>query len=374
MKKKLLFVVNVPWFFLSHRLPIALAAIASGYDVHIATSNGPEIKKIQEQGITVHEVPFTRSSSMPLTELKTLLCLFKIYRNIRPDIVHHVTIKPVLYGSFIANITRIPRVVNAISGLGFVFLATGYLAMLRRSLVKLAYRVAFLKSNTIAIFQNPDDRAQFVNNGLVNQNKTALIRGSGVDLSDFNVVDEPSGLPIITLLARMLWDKGIGDFVEAARLLKLKGINARFRLVGSIDKGNPNAISLEQIELWCNEGIVEWYGFTNEVKKIISESNIVCLPSYREGLPKALIEAAACGRAVVTTDVPGCNYAIEPNVTGLLVAVRDAESLANALAKLIGDDELRSNMGKAGRLLAEREFTIQKVIDMHLDIYKSDIS
>ena len=371
MCKKLFFVVNVPWFFISHRLPIAIAAKASGYEVHVVTSAGSELDAIRKKGLIVHEVPFTRSSVKLLEEAKILLALFKLYRKIKPDIVHHITIKPVLYGSLISLITKVPYTVNAISGLGFTFLATGFLAVLRRALVKFAYRIAFLKSNTVAIFQNPDDRDQFIQQGLVTRKQTFLIRGSGVDLSEYNVTDEPSGVPIIVLLARMLWDKGIGEFVAAARLLKEKGIIARFQLVGSIDKGNPKAIQKQQIDLWCKEGIIEWDGYINDVGKVISASNIVCLPSYREGLPRVLIEAAACGRAVVTTDVPGCNYAIQPEVSGVLVKVHDALSLADALIRLIKDDALRFKMGKAGRVFAEQEFTIQKVVNMHLDIYKA---
>jgi len=374
MRKKLLFVVNVPWFFISHRLPIAIAAKASGYEVHVATSSGTEVDAIRKNGLIVHEVPFTRSSSKFLEEAKILLALFKLYKKIKPDIVHHITIKPVLYGSLISIITKVPYTINAISGLGFIFLATGFIAALRRTLVKFAYRIAFLKSNTVAIFQNPDDREQFIKQGLVTHKQTFLVRGSGVDLSEYHMIDEPSGVPVIVLLARMLWDKGIGEFVAAARLLKEKGISARFRLVGSIDKGNPKAIQKEQIDLWRKEGVVEWEGYISEVVKVISESNIVCLPSYREGLPKSLIEAAACGRAVVTTDVPGCNYAIQPEISGVLVPAHDSKSLADALIRLIKDDSLRFEMGKAGRAFAEKEFTIQKVVDIHLDIYKTHIS
>jgi len=369
MRKKLLFVVNVPWFFLSHRLPIAIAAKESGYEVHLATSAGRELEKIREKGIFVHEIHFTRSSSMPLAEIKILVSLYKLYKNLQPDIVHHVTIKPVLYGSFIAGITKVPHIINAISGLGFVFIAEGFIAKIRCLLVKAAYRHVFRKNNIIAIFQNPDDKEQFVNEGMLIESQTVLIRGSGVDVSKIRVVDEPSGIPTIVLVARMLWDKGIGEFVDAANLLKSRGVNAHFKLVGGIDKGNPKAIDKEQIDLWCKEGFVEWRGHSDSIEEVISGANIVCLPSYREGLPKVLIEAAACGRAVVTTDVPGCRYAIEPNVTGLLVPAYDVKSLAEAVASLISDDTLRRQMGMAGRLLAEEEFDIHKIIKLHLELY-----
>ncbi|VAX07265.1 Lipid carrier : UDP-N-acetylgalactosaminyltransferase / Alpha-1,3-N-acetylgalactosamine transferase PglA; Putative glycosyltransferase [hydrothermal vent metagenome] len=374
MTAKLLFVVNVPWFFISHRLPIALAAKSAGYDVHVATSAGPEVAQIRSKGLTVHEIPFTRSSSEILHELRTLYGLYMLYKKIQPDIVHHVTIKPVLYGSFIAGIVKVPNVVNAISGLGFVFIAEGLRAKLRRLLVKTAYRYVLRKKNVKVIFQNPDDQSMFINMGILNKEQAVLIKGSGVDTNLYFVQPELDGPPVVVLIARMLWDKGIKEFVEAARHLKKRGIEARFLLVGDIDKGNPKSISYQEIDLGCKENVVEWSGYSADIPKIMASSHIVCLPSYREGLPKVLIEAAACGRAVVTTDVPGCRDAIEPDVSGLLVRVHDIKSLADALERLITDDSLRRKMGRAGRVLAEREFTIQKVVDAHMAIYKDLVS
>ena len=374
MRTKLLLVVNEPWFFVSHRLPIAIAAMSLGYEVHLATNAGSEVEGIERVGIVVHEIPFTRSSTAPLAEIRTLIALYKLYKKIRPDMVHHVTIKPVLYGSFIAQISRVPNIVNAISGLGFVFLATGLIARLRRLIVKIAYRFTFRKPNVIAIFQNPDDKELFLSSGLLNESQTYLIKGSGVDLSKFDVVDEPVGVKTVVLAARMLWDKGVGEFVDAARVLKKRGVNARFCLLGDIDSGNPKAISREQIDVWCSSGMVEWHGFSDNINDVFSKSHIVCLPSYREGLPKVLMEAAACGRAVITTDVPGCRHAIKPDVTGFLVPVKNSSILAKTLEKLILDSELRVQMGKAGRKLAEEEFDINKVIEQHLNIYSLDIS
>lgn len=370
MLVKILIVVNEPWFFVSHRLPIAVAACSQGYEVHLATNPGSEVRDIQRAGIIVHEVPFTRSSASPLAEMRTLFSLGKLYKEIRPDIVHHVTIKPVLYGSLIAGITRVPNVINAISGLGFVFLATGFIAKLRRILVKVAYRFAFRKPNVVAIFQNPDDKSQFISEGLLSESQAFLISGSGVDISTFDVVEEPDGHKTVVLAARMLWDKGVGEFVEAARLLKQQGIQARFCLVGDIDIGNPKSIDETQINSWCNEGIVEWHGFSDNINDKFSRAHIVCLPSYREGLPKVLLDAAASGRAIITTDVPGCRHAIEDGVTGLLVPVRDSAALAEALLCLIKDDSLRKKMGRAGRQLAENKFDIKIVINEHMRIYQ----
>ncbi len=370
MQTKLLLVVNVPWFFISHRLPVALAAKLRGYDVHIATSSGPEVEQIREKGFVVHEISFSRSSITPINEIKTLFSLFKLYKGLKPDIVHHVTIKPVLYGSFVAHLTNVTHVVNAISGLGFVFISTGLVAKLRRQLVEKAYRYVLHKQNVVAIFQNPDDQNSFIDAGILEKNKTIIIRGSGVDLESFSSVSEPAGQLVVVLAARMLWDKGIGEFVEAARLIKSKKRDVIFRLVGDIDEGNPKAIDRKQIELWCDEDVIEWSGFSSNISKLFSESHIICLPSYREGLPKVLIEAAASGRAVITTDVPGCRHAIEPDVTGLLVPVRNAPALAEAINRLLDNPSLRLEMGRAGRKLAEKEFSIHKVVDAHMQVYE----
>ena len=369
MNKRLLFVVNAPWFFVSHRLPIALKAKSLGYDVHVATSSGEDIAKIESYGIMVHKIPFARSSVSPLNEIKTIVLLYRLLINIKPDIVHNITIKPVLYGSFVSKIVKTPCVVNAISGLGYVFLATGIVAKIRQLLVIFAYRFVFHNNNTKVIFQNPDDKKCFLDFKILKESQIELIRGSGVELSDFQNRNESNGTITVVMASRMLWDKGVGEFVEAARLLKKQGVVANFKLVGDIDLGNPKAINKEEIIAWCTEGVVEWIGFTKNIAEVFSKSHIVCLPSYREGLPKVLVDASAAGRAIVTTDVPGCRHAIEKNVTGLLVPVRDASALAEAVKCLILDRDLRKKMGEAGRILAEREYDIQKIIDKHLRIY-----
>ncbi len=371
MLTKILIVVNEPWFFVSHRLPIARAALLLGYEVHVATKQGEGIEKIKREGIVCHEIPFKRSSFKPLDEVRTFVALVRLYKKLRPEIIHHVTIKPVLYGTFAARITNMPHIVNAISGLGFVFIAKGFIASLRRYFVSRAYKTILRKKNIRVIFQNSDDRNLFIKIGILKENQVIEIKGSGVDLEKFFPTPEQlDDQSVVVLVARMLWDKGIGEFVEAAKVLQQDGIKARFLLVGDIDEGNPRSITREQMEAWCNSGLIEWSGHSTDIQGVLAKANIVCLPSYREGLPKVLLEAAACGRAVITTDVPGCRDAIEPDVSGLLVQVRDVATLVNALRRLIDDEILRKRMGIAGRELAEREFNIQKVVDAHMAIYK----
>jgi len=365
-----LFVVNSPEFFLSHRLPLAVAVRATGVTVHIATGLGPACKEIAELGFEHHLLPISRSGRNPFAELRTLWGLYRLMRTIRPDLVHLVTIKPVLYGGLMARFSGVPAMVAAISGLGTVFVDRDQRRSRIRRGVEWLYRLALGHPNAKVIFQNPDDRAALTDMGAVSKDKTALIRGSGVSLASCPMRPEPEGVPVVTFAARLLEDKGVGEFVEAARLLKERGVVARFWLAGSLDPGNLTSVSEDVLSQWSNEGVVEVLGHQSDIPGLFAYSNIIVLPSHREGLPKALIEAAACGRAVVTTDVPGCRDAIDPETTGLLVPVRDPSGLADAIQFLIDNPERRKQMGASGRALAEREFAIEMVVDAHLAIYR----
>jgi glycosyltransferase involved in cell wall biosynthesis len=366
----LLFVVNIPEFFLSHRLPLAISARNAGFTVHIATGPGSACQEISELGFEHHLLPISRSGRNPLAELRTLWGLYRLMRTIRPDLVHLVTIKPVLYGGLTARLSGVPVMVVAISGLGTVFVDRDKKRSWMRRGIECLYRLALGHPNVKVILQNPDDRAALIGMGAVHKDKTVLIRGSGVSLATYPMRPEPEGLPIVTFAARLLEDKGVREFVEAARVLKERGVVARFWLAGSPDPGNITSITKMELSDWSKDGFVETLGYRTDIPDIFANSNIVVLPSYREGLPKALVEAAACGRAVVTTDVPGCRDAIEPGATGLLVPVRDASGLADAIQFLIENPDRRKQMGTSGRALAEREFAIEKVVDAHLAIYQ----
>lgn len=370
-KKRLLFVVNDPGFFLSHRLAIALSAQEDGWDVHVATANGEALKVIKKHGLTHHVVNMSRSGKNPLNELVSIWCLFRLMRSIKPDIAHLITIKPVIYGGVAARIANVPGLVAAISGLGSVFTGRTVQARLLRWVVQALYRVALSHNNVKIIFQNPADESILVRLGVVKPENAVRIRGSGVAMGEYSLRSEPQGEPVVSFAARLIKEKGVVEFVEAARQLKERGIQVRFWLIGAPDPGNPGVITEQELAKWRNEGCVKLLGYRKDVPALFAQSNIVALPSYYgEGLPKVLIEAAACGRAVITTDMPGCRDAIEPNVTGLLVPVRDAKALADAIERLLNDDEMRKSMGKAGRKLAEREFGIEKVVKAHLQIYQ----
>ena len=368
--KKLLFVVNAPEFFLSHRLPIALAAREQGYDVHIATADGDAVREIRRLGLTHHAVAIARRGQNPFAELGSIIGLYRLFRELKPDLVHLITIKPVLYGGIAARLAGVSAVVAAVSGLGTVFVAQSGAARARRALVSWLYRMAFSQRRLAVIFQNPDDRDGLLAIGALEKGQVRMVRGSGVNLLNYSFVPEPEGKPVVVMAARLLRDKGTYEFVEAARLLKSRGVEVVMRLIGAPDPGNPTSVTQAELDDWAAEGVVEVAGYRSDIANQYAAANIVCLPSYREGLPKGLVEAAACGRAVVTTDVPGCRDAIEPGVSGVLVPVKSASELADALEALIQESERRLRMAKAGRELSERAFSIERIVEQHLAIYQ----
>ena len=368
---KILYIVNEPWFFLSHRLPIALAAKQQGDTVHVATRAGATVKEIRGLGFIHHEIPLSRSGSSIPSELNSLFAIWKLLREVKPDVVHLVTIKPVIYGGIAARFTPVKKVVAAVSGLGTLFLSEGAIAVSKRKVGILLYRFALGSKKTTVILQNPDDKQLLENLKIVRSEQTVLIRGSGVDLLDFNfILENLSNKPVVTFAARLLFDKGLAEYIEAIKILNKKGLEASYQIVGDLDPGNPTSAKQKDIEQWQSIPNLTVVGYQKNMATVFKHSNIVVLPSYREGLPKVLIEAAACGRAVITTDVPGCRDAIEANKTGLLVAAKSSTELACSIERLIIDADLRVKMGAAGRQLAEKVFSIEQVVDKHLSIYQ----
>ena len=369
---RLLFVVNVDGFFLSHRLPIALAARDAGFDVHVATELTGEASAIQSHGFTLHPISINRSSVGPLSLVILLWTLWRLMRQVNPEIVHLVTIKPVLLGGLAARFVGIKRVIAAISGLGFVFTARGVRAAVRRWLVAFLYRGALARSGVFVILQNDDDQTLLQTYAGISASQVVRIRGSGVDLSDWSPHPLPVGVPIVLMASRLLVDKGVREFIDAARALR-GVIEARFVLVGDVDSGNPTSVRRDYLLSYVDSGVIEWWGKRDDMQHVLAASHVVVLPSYREGLPKVLIEAAAVGRAVVTTDVPGCRDAIIDGCTGLLVAPRDAVALATAIRSLVNDPQQLHAFGVAGRELAEKAFDVRDVISTHLQLYREEI-
>lgn len=375
MNMRVLYVVNDANFFLSHRLPLALAAQGEGFDVHVATPQSDDVEKLLAEGLTFHPIPLTRRGISLGEEMASVIALYRLYRKVKPDLVHLVTIKPVLYGGIAARLAGVPAVVSAVTGLGYVFIAQGLKASVMRLFVKGAYRFALGHTNGRVIFQNPDDRSSFLKSRLIVARQTVLIKGSGVDMAQFTPTPEPPGSPLVVFAARMLWDKGVGEFVEAAKYLRELGINVRFALVGDTDSGNPAAVPKTQLERWQQSGVVEWWGQHTNMPMVFAQSSIVALPSaYGEGVPKVLIEAAACGRPIVTTDTPGCREIVRHDENGLLVPVRDVAALAEALRRLVEDAVLRWRMGARGREIAIAEFSVERVVSETLDVYRRLLS
>ena len=367
-KPKLLFFISEDFYYWSHRRPLALAALAAGYDVALVTRVGGMQSRIEADGVRVIPFVISRGGMNPLHDLLVLFRLIRIYRRERPALVHHVAIKPVIYGSFAARVAGGPEVVNALAGLGFAFISRGWSGRALRMVVTSLLRMAL--SRGILILQNPDDVSLLCRERLIDQERVRLVRGSGVDLDRFRpALAPPTGAPLVVLPARMLWDKGVGEFVAAARLLHEAGISARFALVGGRDAENPQAIDAPTLAQWQHEGRVEWWGHRDDMPKVFAQAIIACLPSYREGLPKALLEAAACGLPLVATDVPGCREVVRQGENGLLVAPRDAAALADALGELLSDPVRRQSFAKASRVLAEREFAQQAIVSRVLAIY-----
>jgi glycosyltransferase involved in cell wall biosynthesis len=368
--RRLLFVVTEDWYFVSHRLPLAAAALRAGYRVAVATRVGDQAATIEEAGIELIALRRWRRSSMnPLRECAAVVELAGVIRRWKPDIVHLVALKPVLYGGLAARVAGSPARVNALAGLGFVFAEGRPLARLLQPLIKTAFRSTLGGARALTIVQNPDDQHLLIEERVVDATRLRLIRGSGVDLKHFVPSEPPPGRPIVLLMSRMLWDKGVGEFVEAARQLRDAGSEARFVLVGEPDPENPASIPRETLLRWQRDGDVEWWGRRSDAAAVLQQAAIVVLPSYREGLPKVLLEAAACARPLIAADVPGCREVVAHGETGLLVAARDAGALAGALQRLLADPQRRREMGRRARAAVEREFGVDAVAADTLKVY-----
>lgn len=370
MGKRLLFVVNVDWFFLSHRLPIAIEAKKAGYEVHVAVAVTDRMAELQAHGFVVHPLAMQRERAGFMAELAMLAELLRLFRRVRPYLVHLVTIRPVIYGGIAARLARVPRVVAAISGLGSVFVAVGGAAKLRRFVVAMLYRLALRQRSLKVIFQNENDGACLRRLVHLEDSQCELIRGSGVDLSHYLPVELPAGPPVVLMACRLIAEKGVWEFIASARLLKERGIACRFWLAGDIDPGNPLSLTEADLDRIRSEGVVEILGKCDDMPELMSLAWVVALPSYYgEGVPKVLIEAASCGRSIVTTDLPGCRDVVVPGKSGLLVRPRDVESLAGAIGDLFADRAMCERMGREGRQFAESMFDIRDVVARHMKIY-----
>lgn len=368
--KTITYFVSEDWYFCSHRLPIARKALAEGFKVVVVTRVNNYGDLIESEGFELAPIEIQRSGLNILSELKVISTLYTYYKKYNPDIVHHVAIKPVIYGTLVARFIGSIKVVNAMAGLGFVFISNKKRIRLLRFLVHKLFRFIFKLKGSKLILQNKDDLNDFIKNKLVKKNNVTIIRGSGVDINKFTALDKKNSTPIVMLASRMLWDKGVGEFVKSAKMLTNKGVKSRFVLVGENDPENPASISRAQLDEWNNSGVVEWWGKKDDMHNILAESDIVVLPSYREGLPKVLLEAASCGIPIIATDVPGCREIVHDGKNGILVPLKDYNFLANVIKELINNPEKRKSMGVNGRSLVEREFSEDIVVSQTIKVYQ----
>ena len=369
---KILLFANTEWYLYNFRRSLATALREAGHEVLLVSPPGPYGEKLQALGFRWMAAPMQRLSLNPLRELALLWWLYRLLRKEKVDLVHGFTIKCVVYGALAARLARVPARVSAVAGMGYVFISDSAKARLLRPLVRLLMRAALDGRNARLILQNPDDVTLFEQARLINPQRIRLIPGSGVDCQRF--VPRAGGLPAgefrVVLPARLLWDKGLAEYVEAARLLRVEGRGIVFQLAGEPDPGNPASVPASTVQGWVDEGLLQWLGHVSDMPALFQSVNAVILPSYREGLPKGLIEAGACALPLVTTDVPGCREVVEDGVNGLLVPVKDAAALAAAIARLQDDPALCARLGQAARQKALTEFDEKIVIARTLDIYR----
>lgn len=365
MNTRLLFVVNEDSYFVSHRLALAIAAVKAGYEVILATRIRLHGQEIESAGIRVIPLNLSRRSGNPFLEIWTLL---RLYQQVRPDLIHHVGLKTVIYGACAAKLVKRCVQINAIAGLGWIFTTSNIRLIFIRPVLRRVMSFLLNEPNSTTIVQNQDDFG-FLRSAGVSAQRIRLIPGAGVDVNLYRPVDKKESLPCIVLASRMLWDKGVGEFVEAAKIITRMGLKARFVLVGAPDPANPASISEDILLDWHKNSMVEWWGQRDDMPEVWQQAHIACLPSYREGMPKALLEAAASGLPIVTTNVPGCREVVVEGEEGLVVPHKDSEALARALIQLIRDAKLRIAMGAKARVRAKARFCSSRVIDATLAIY-----
>jgi len=364
---RLLYVVTEDWFFLSHRLPMARAAQAAGFEVHVATNVADGAAAIAREGFVLHPVRFWRGRLSPVATIATILALRRIHRAVAPDLVHHVALQPTILGSLAALGRRVARV-NAITGLGYAFISGSAKARVMRAVIGMLLRRLLDRDRSVALVQNPDDRDLLSGLGIAAE-RIVLIPGSGVDVVALAPMPEPPGAVTAAFVGRLLDDKGIRTLVAAHRLLRRKGMAIELLIAGTPDPANPASVSPAEAAAWGHEPGVTWLGHVDDIATVWARAHMAVLPSRREGLPKSLLEAAACGRPMVATDVPGCREVAIPNETGLLVPPDDADALAAAVEQLARSPDLRARFGRAARRLAEERFAADAIGRAVLGLY-----
>lgn len=371
MAPRVALVANTDWYLYNFRLSLAREIRAAGADAVLVSPPGSYVPRFREAGFEWLPIGMDRRGLNPIFEAFTWMRFLLLYQRQRFDLVHHFTHKPVIYGSLAAKALGRMPVVNSVTGAGYLFVHPGWGTAALRRLVLPAFRAALSGPNVRVIFENPDNQAAFVRSGLVRLGGSSIVGGTGVDPEHFRPAPEPSGIPVLLMPARMLWDKGVGDVVEAARILRSRGASVRFVLAGAADEGSLARISERQLRQWQADGLVEWIGHQDDMAALFARAHVVTLASQGgEGLPRSLVEAAACGKPIVATDVDGCREVVRDGVNGFLVPPRNPGALASAIERLIGDPALRQAMGLRGRRIVVERFTDETINDQTLAVYR----
>ena len=370
---KILLVANTDWYLYNYRLALVKTLRERGYEVVLVSPLGEYSSKVINEGFRFVDWQVNRKGTAPWEELRSIISLFRIYRMEKPDLVHHHTIKPVLYGSLAARWAQVPNIINSITGRGHVFYSSGLKDRIVRTITKILYRFSLRSPNIVNIYENQSDKDFFIESGFISPEQSHVIEGVGTDPDMFYPAEEPEGLPVVLMAGRMLWDKGVGVLVEAARILKAE-MKIRVVLVGGPDAGNPGSVSTSDLKKWQEEGVVEWWGWRADMPAVYRSCHIVILPTtYGEGVPTTLIEGAACGKPLIASDIPGCTSIVHHNENGFLIPPENPEALARAISLLVADPNLRQKMGEEGRSLFLEKFTYKKVNEATIGIYERDI-
>jgi glycosyltransferase involved in cell wall biosynthesis len=369
--RHLVYVITEDWFFKSHFFDRAVNAVNAGYQVTVITRCRDSAREFEKYGLLTENIEFSRRGLNPITELATVLKLRSTLKRISPDIVHNIALKPVVLGSLAAQLAGICNIVNAPVGMGYVFTSQESKARVLRPIVKALIRYVLGNKNRRVIIENRDDFENLVSGGFARHDSIALIKGAGVDVQKFSQRPEPPEPVKVIMISRLLRDKGVQEFIDAAKIVRSKDNSVQFLLVGDIDDGNPTSLNSEAIASLAKSADVTWLGARTDIPELLAQSHIACLPSYREGLPKSLIEAASVGRPIVTTDVPGCREVVTHMVNGFLIKPRDAQALSSAIEKLVTNPRLRKSMGEENRRKAETEYANEIIINQTHRVYDS---
>ena len=367
------YVINVDWYFKLHWLQRAIATKDTGAVVHVVAgfTDSDILDSLEALGFICHPLEIERKSINPFSNIKVLTNLYFLIKSIAPDIIHAITIKPNLYVGLISRRLKIPYVLS-VTGTGIIFSGKSLTVRLIRPVVRFLYKLTGSKKvSRKIVFENREDCDYFVSTGLCDAKEAVVILGAGVDTGKYRLAEEKvSAIPVILFAARLLWDKGLGDLVEAGKILHNRNLDFAIQVAGIVDEDSINTIDEAVLEDWERDGLIQWLGTVKDMPELIAKANIVTLPTfYGEGVPRILIEAAACGRPIITTDMPGCREIVKDGVNGLLVPARDVKALADAIEVLLNDRELRNRMGRQGREMVERDFSQQKVIGETISLY-----